>query len=87
MPVDIVKFDITIIHSMFDENQRIMIARLAHMISEVGHVLVAEGIEDTELLEIVVQAGFHFGQGYLFGRALEQPDVISSERLIEHFPS
>ena len=87
MPVDIVKFDITIVQSLLDENQRKMISGLAQMISEVGHVLVAEGIEDTELLEIVLQTGFDFGQGFLFGRAEAEPAIIPSEKLLEHFPS
>ncbi len=87
MPVDIVKFDITIVQSLLDENQRLMISRLAEMIDEAGHVLVAEGIEDAELLEIVLQTGFHFGQGFLFGRAEAEPAVIPPEMLLEHFPS
>ena len=57
------------------------------MIDEAGHLLVAEGIEDTELLELVLQTGFHFGQGFLFGRAEAQPAIIPSEKLLEHFPS
>ena len=87
MPVDIVKFDITIVQSLLDETQRMMIARLAQMIDEAGYALVAEGIEDTELLEIVLQTGFHYGQGFLFGRAEAQPAIIPPEKLREHFPS
>jgi len=87
MPVDVVKFDITIVQSLLDETQRVMISRLAQMIDEAGHLLVAEGIEDTELLELVLQTGFHFGQGFLFGRAEAQPAIIPSEKLLEHFPS
>lgn len=87
MPVDIVKFDITIVQSLLDENQRVIISRLAQMIDEAGHVLVAEGIEDTELLEIVLQTGFHFGQGFLFGRAEAEPAIIPSEKLLEYIPS
>jgi diguanylate cyclase (GGDEF)-like protein len=87
MPVDIVKFDITIVQSLMDESQRVMISRLAQMIDEVGHVLVAEGIEDSELLEIVLQTGFHFGQGFLFGRAEAEPAIIPSEKLLGYFPS
>lgn len=87
MPVDVVKFDITIVQSLLDETQRVIISRLAQMINEAGHVLVAEGIEDSELLEIVLQTGFHFGQGFLFGRAEAHPPIIPPEKLLEHFPS
>jgi len=87
MPVDIVKFDITIVQSLMDENQRVIVTRLAQMTDEVGHVLVAEGIEDTELLETVLETGFHYGQGFLFGRPEAQPAIIPSEKLLEFFPS
>ncbi len=73
MPVDVVKFDITIVHSLLDEKQRIMIKRLAEMIKEAGHTLVAEGIEDINLLNLVIDTGFDYGQGFLFGRAEEIP--------------
>ena len=87
MPVDIVKFDITIVQSLMDENQRVIVTRLAQMTDEVGHVLVAEGIEDTELLKTVLETGFHYGQGFLFGRPEAQPAIIPSKTLLEYFPS
>ena len=73
MPVDVVKFDITLVQCLTDEKQRKMITRLAQMIEEAGHQLVAEGIEDKALLQNVIATGFHYGQGYLFGRPEEQP--------------
>ena len=73
MPVDIVKFDITLVHSLLNKKQHQMIVRLAEMINEAGHQLVAEGIEDSRMLELVTAAGFQFGQGYFFGRPEEIP--------------
>ncbi|MEJ1376770.1 MAG: bifunctional diguanylate cyclase/phosphodiesterase [Candidatus Sedimenticola sp. (ex Thyasira tokunagai)] len=68
MPVDLVKFDISLIRCLADEAQRSIIQHLAQMIIESGYRLVAEGIEAAELREQVIGLGFHYGQGYLFGK-------------------
>ncbi len=71
MPVDIVKFDISLIRLLNSPSQRSIVLHLASMIIESGHGLVAEGIETERLLDHIRDAGFTHGQGYLFGR----PDV------------
>jgi len=71
MPVDAVKFDISLVHGLQDDTQRIMVTHLAQMILEAGHQLVAEGIEDVATLEAAKAAGFSRGQGYLLGRPAE----------------
>ncbi|MES9868122.1 MAG: bifunctional diguanylate cyclase/phosphodiesterase [Sedimenticola sp.] len=68
MPVDLVKFDISLIRSLNDLAQQAIVQHLAQMINESGYRLVAEGIESETLREQVTQLGFHYGQGYLFGR-------------------
>ncbi|MHB9118579.1 MAG: putative bifunctional diguanylate cyclase/phosphodiesterase [Burkholderiales bacterium] len=69
MPVDIVKFDISMIrHLMEESRQSIIVAQLAEMLAKTGYQLVAEGIEDENTLEQVKRMGFSCGQGYLFGR-------------------
>jgi EAL domain-containing protein (putative c-di-GMP-specific phosphodiesterase class I) len=67
MPVDVVKFDISLIQGLRDPTQRRLIAHLAQMIRESGARLVAEGIEDMGLLGTVRALGFQFGQGRLIG--------------------
>jgi EAL domain-containing protein (putative c-di-GMP-specific phosphodiesterase class I) len=71
MPVDVVKFDISLIHGLSDKVQGNMVTHLAQMILESGHQLVAEGIEDMATLEAARAAGFVRGQGYLMGRPAE----------------
>lgn len=69
MPVDIVKFDISMVRQMAEGGRKqVMLEQLASMIAEAGYWLVAEGIETAELRSLVEQAGFHYGQGYLFGK-------------------
>ena len=69
MPVDIVKFDISLIRLLANEKQQRMIKYLAMMIKETGHQLVAEGIENETINHQVKILGFDYGQGYLYGKA------------------
>ncbi len=73
MPVDIVKFDISLVHSLREQPQRQIVLGLAKMIEEVGYALVAEGIEDRATLDLVRKAGFQYAQGNYLGRPDETP--------------
>lgn len=76
MPVDIVKFDISMIRQLDANNrQSLIVENLALMIFKAGYNLVAEGIETEKTLDKVAQIGFSRGQGFLFGR----PDKICRE--------
>ncbi len=67
MPVDIVKFDISMIHDLEgDAAQQRIVADLARMILDLDYQLVAEGVETETLLEQVRALGFSHAQGYLF---------------------
>lgn len=69
MPVDCVKFDVTLIRQLFESNrQSQIIENLAAMVIKAGYDIVAEGVENEEILEKVAQLGFSRGQGFLFGR-------------------
>jgi diguanylate cyclase (GGDEF)-like protein len=88
MPVDVVKFDISLVQGLQDESQRVMVTHLAQMILESGHQLIAEGIEDNRTLGAVRNAGFARGQGYLFGRPAERAarSNVPFDN-VTHFPS
>jgi diguanylate cyclase (GGDEF)-like protein len=75
MPVDIVKFDISLVRGLAQESQRNIVLHLAHMILESGYTLVAEGIDSDDLLECVRAAGFRYVQGYRFGVPMEVADL------------
>lgn len=69
MPVDIVKFDISLIRSLEqDERQGGIVEGLAMMIRKAGYGMVAEGVETGQTLEKVSLLGFTHGQGYFLGR-------------------
>lgn len=66
MPVDMVKFDITLVHLLDQEDlrQRLIVEDMAEIVATAGYELVAEGIETQVLLDKVIQAGFAYGQGF-----------------------
>jgi diguanylate cyclase (GGDEF)-like protein len=69
MPVDCVKFDVSLIRQLFDgDRQSIIVENLASMVIKAGYDLVAEGVETEAILEKITQLGFTRGQGFLFGR-------------------
>lgn len=68
MPVDVVKFDITLTRLIDEESNNPILTHLARMILECGHLLVAEGIETASSAEQLERLGFRYGQGYYFGR-------------------
>jgi diguanylate cyclase (GGDEF)-like protein len=68
MPVDLVKFDITMIQALQEEGREgLIVTDLARMIRDAGYELVAEGIESLDAAEKVKALGFSHAQGHYFG--------------------
>ncbi|WP_018949459.1 bifunctional diguanylate cyclase/phosphodiesterase [Thioalkalivibrio sp. ALMg11] len=67
MPVDTVKFDISLIRSLDVPDQHHIVEGLVQMIRDVGYTTVAEGIETAEQLSRVCALKFDFAQGYHLG--------------------
>ncbi len=78
MPVDVVKFDITLTRLVDNKENNPILSYLAKMITESGHLLVAEGIETAQIAEQLSILGFRYGQGYHFGRPMRLTDKPSS---------
>jgi diguanylate cyclase (GGDEF)-like protein len=69
MPIDIVKFDITMVHDLKkNKRTRTIIEDTAKLILDAGFQLVAEGIETEEIRDLVNEMGATHLQGYLIGR-------------------
>lgn len=77
MPVDIIKFDISLIQGMMDDRLGRLVQKMASMLIGLGYDLVAEGIETEELFDIVNAAGFNLSQGYLFGQPTRDRTITS----------
>ena len=70
MPVDLVKFDISMVHSLVETGrQAVLVEDLARLIKDAGYQLVAEGVESEALLQRVTALGFSHAQGFHIGRA------------------
>lgn len=66
---DIIKADVSLTAQVDrDRGARAMTAALVSFASEMGQVVVAEGIERPETLAALQAIGVQFGQGYLLGR-------------------
>src|SRR5690606_21306999 len=50
-----------------------LVQNVARLCLDMGAQVVAEGIETIEELQAVLEAGIHFGQGYLFGLPAPEP--------------
>jgi EAL domain-containing protein (putative c-di-GMP-specific phosphodiesterase class I) len=74
MPVDIIKFDISLTHALEAEDKtRHIIESTAKMIRQAEYQLVMEGIETEQQKEKAKQAGATAVQGYLIGRPAPEP--------------
>jgi EAL domain-containing protein (putative c-di-GMP-specific phosphodiesterase class I) len=77
MPVDIVKFDISMVHDLNkDQRTRVIIEHTAAMIKEAGYKLVAEGIESSEILQRAEALSPSHYQGFHFGGPLPLNEVF-----------
>ncbi|MFN3544988.1 MAG: EAL domain-containing protein [Thiobacillus sp.] len=66
LPVDVVKLDISLVGKLGEGNRAArVVADFARMMTDAGYVLVAEGVETTEVLRAVEQLGIAHVQGYL----------------------
>ncbi|HIE40602.1 MAG TPA: EAL domain-containing protein [Thiomicrorhabdus sp.] len=69
MPVDIIKFDMSMTQSLeADEKTRNIIRSTAKMVRDAGYDLVLEGVETEDLLKKSKQAGATHIQGYLLSK-------------------
>ncbi len=73
---DIIKADISLTALVdSDRGSRAMMSALISFASEMGQLVIAEGIERAETLTALKAIGVHYGQGYLLGRPQPLPAV------------
>ncbi len=77
MPVDIVKFDRSMVSKFFvNERARIVMTESVKMIKELGYKIVAEGVETYDQLLAMKELGIDFIQGFYFSKPLPQDEYI-----------
>ncbi|MFP5418257.1 MAG: putative bifunctional diguanylate cyclase/phosphodiesterase [Gammaproteobacteria bacterium] len=79
LPVDVVKFDISLVNKLSEDNRAgQVVADFARMMSEVGYVLVAEGVESEAVLRKVESLGIAHAQGFLLGRPVPLSALVAT---------
>jgi EAL domain-containing protein (putative c-di-GMP-specific phosphodiesterase class I) len=85
LPIDIIKIDRAFVHGAADHpDQRALLRTIVELAQRVDCKVVAEGIERTEDVAVLVELGVRVGQGFLFHRP-QPADAITAllERKIE----
>lgn len=81
LPVDIVKIDQKFVQMAPSSKKARSIMRFAVQVShDLGCKVIAEGIETTEILDCVAEAGADIGQGYIFSAKRQKPSPFVSFR-------
>lgn len=66
-PIDIIKIDRSFINQLQQGNTQFMILEMIALLARnLGHDVVAEGLEDTHHIDMVKDMGFNFAQGYFY---------------------
>lgn len=75
-PVDVIKIDCSFVNRMLSEPSMLAIVRaVVNLGPNLSLDVVAEGVETLEQLQALRDAGCGFGQGYLFGKAMDAKEA------------
>jgi len=79
LPFDVIKIDRHIFDSVRTRALQVItvLAAITKLGEDFGYGVTVEGIETQERLEVSVALGAHFGQGFLFARAMPPEEVDS----------
>ncbi|RFP26074.1 sensor domain-containing phosphodiesterase [Duganella sp. BJB488] len=82
MPADVVKIDQSFVIGLEDDvRKQALVATMITLSQDLGHRVVAEGVECEEVLIFLRQAGCDEAQGFMFARPMEA-DVFSGWRSV-----
>lgn len=71
LPVSVIKIDKSFVTDMLtDENDAVLVRAIVDLAHNLGHTVVAEGIERPDQLAHLTRLGVELGQGFLFDPAL-----------------
>jgi len=76
--VDTIKIDRSFVGNMRDSRyDRTIVRVIGEIAKEIGVDVIAEGVEDTDTVEMLQSLGIRYGQGYLFHRPRPLKEVLS----------
>ena len=74
----VVKIDRALVSELhLSRRKQVLLRHLTRLCVELGATVVAEGIEELDELKAVIDAGVHYGQGYLMARPGHPPPDVS----------
>lgn len=80
-PIDIIKIDRAFINQLKRGNAQFKILEMIGMLAQnLGHEIVAEGLEDTDHIDMVTEMGFAFAQGFYYSRPVVVADAANMVR-------
>ena len=71
---EMIKIDMSLVRGIDSiPTNRALVRGLAAMATDLGIMVIAEGIENAEERDLLIDAGIEFGQGYLLGKPTHLP--------------
>jgi EAL domain-containing protein (putative c-di-GMP-specific phosphodiesterase class I) len=71
LPAEVVKIDQSFVRGIdADERKRALVSAMIKLSHDLGHRVVAEGVETAEVLQVLREAGCDEAQGYWYARPL-----------------
>jgi EAL domain-containing protein (putative c-di-GMP-specific phosphodiesterase class I) len=87
VPPDFIKLDKALIHDIHQSHARQELVRaLARVSTDLGIRLIAEGIEVAEEIDVCLDLGCQFGQGYFFGHPQSVQTITGQEETVRGVP-
>ena len=84
LQVDFVKIDGQFVKKLVnDPKARAFVRAMTMLCKELGVATIAEQVEDKAVIEILLEAGIDYGQGYLFGRPMVDADLLVGKSMKE----
>ena len=75
MPLDVVKVDQAFIARIGDDKGASMVKAIAAIAESLKLQVIAEGIEEDSQREYLLDAGYHYGQGFLYSKSVSADDA------------
>ncbi len=81
MPIDIVKFDASLVrNARRSKAETALLRSIVRFCFDIGALTVAEGVENSEQADFILNLDFDFGQGYYWSKPLPEGEALRAER-------
>ncbi|MGF1752190.1 EAL domain-containing protein [Vibrio makurazakiensis] len=82
LPVDIVKIDGIFVRDIdVNEMDYVMVRSINDLAQQMGKRTVAEFVENTQIIDKLIELGVNYGQGYIIGRPMPLAELVDELRL------